>query len=150
MKKLSLLITLALALGIALPVLSAEWVDKASVAAVDKVFSTMPADFYQIDPAAAQQQMEATKPFVVDVREAAELSKGKIAGSVHIPLRDLPKMISKLPDSKTAPILTYCQVGFRGGLAMQALRLFGYTNVRNIKGGMDGWEKAGLPVAGKS
>ena len=30
-----------------------------------------------------------------------------------------------------------------------ALRMWGYTNVRNIRGGLDGWEKAGLPVVEK-
>jgi rhodanese-related sulfurtransferase len=83
------------------------------------------------------------------VREAAEMTKGKIAGSVNIPIRDLPKMIAKLPDNKTAPILIYCQVGYRGGIGMTVLRMWGYTNVRNIRGGLDGWEKAGLPVAEK-
>lgn len=152
MKKTFLVVAMLLALGavVALPVFSAEWMDKTQVAAVDKVLASMPADFYQIDPAAAQQQLEATKPFLLDVREAKEMSKGKIAGAVNIPIRDLPKMIAKLPESKTAPIVTYCQIGYRGGMSVMVLRMFGYTNVRTIRGGLDGWEKAGLPVADKS
>ena len=59
-------------------------------------------------------------------------------------------MIAKLPENKTAPILTYCQIGFRGGMSVMILRMWGYTNVRTIKGGLDAWEKAGLPVVGKS
>jgi rhodanese-related sulfurtransferase len=143
------LLLLALAVSFVVPASSAE-IDKSLVTAAEKTLSTMPADFYQIDPAAAQQQIENAKPFLLDVRETAEMAKGKIAGSLNIPIRDLPKMIAKLPENKTAPILTYCQIGFRGGMSVMILRTWGYTNVRTIKGVLDAWEKAGLPVAGKS
>jgi rhodanese-related sulfurtransferase len=130
---------------------TAAEIDKALIAAAEKTLATMPADFYQVEPAAAQQQLENARPFVLDVREAAELEKaGKIAGSTHIAIRDLPKMIAKLPENKAAPILTYCKVGFRGGMATTILRMWGYTNVRTIKGGLDAWEKAGLPVEKKA
>ncbi len=45
------------------------------------------------------------------------VASGKIPGSVNIPIRDLPKMIAKLPENKAAPILTYCKVGYRAGMA---------------------------------
>jgi rhodanese-related sulfurtransferase len=141
---------LAVAAGFALSASSTEWIDKSMVAAAEKVLGTMPADFYASEPAAAQQQIENARPFVLDVRETKELAGGKIAGSVNIPIRDLPKMVSKLPANKNAPILTYCKVGYRGGMAVTVLRMWGYTNVRTIKGGLDAWEKAGLPVADKS
>ena len=143
------LLLLAFAVSFVLPASSAVQIDKALVDAAEKTLSTMPADFYQIEPAAAQQQIENAKPFLLDVRETAEMAKGKIAGSTNIPIRDLPKMIAKLPDSKTAPILTYCQVGYRGGMSVTIIRMWGYTNVRTIKGGLDAWEKAGLPVVEK-
>lgn len=151
MKKTSVIVALLLALAVSftLPAFSAE-IDKSLVIAAEKMLSTMPADFYAVAPDAAKQQIENAKPFLLDVRETAEMAKGKIADSVNIPIRDLPKMIAKLPESKTAPILTYCQVGYRGGMSVTLLRMWGYTNVRTIKGGLDAWEKAGLPVVGKS
>ena len=149
MKKTSVavMLLLALAVGFALLASSAVQIDKALVDSAEKMLSTMPADFYQVDPAGAQQMIDNAKPFVLDVRETAELAKGKIAGSTNIPIRELPKMLAKLPESKAAPILTYCQVGYRGGIAMTVLRMWGYTNVKNVRGGLDGWEKAGLPLA---
>lgn len=151
MKKMSAVVALLLALTVSftLPASSFE-IDKSLVTAAEKMLSTMPADFYAMAPDAAKQQIENAKPFLLDVRETAEMAKGTIAGSVNIPIRDLPKMIAKLPESKTAPILTYCQVGYRGGMSVTLLRMWGYTNVRTIKGGLDAWEKAGLPVVGKS
>lgn len=148
MKRMPVVLAIVLALAVAAitPASGREWIDKSLVAAAEKALSTMPADFYAMDPAAAQQAMEAAKPLVLDVRETAELAKGKVPGAVNIPIRDLPKMIAKLPESKTAPIITYCQVGYRGGMAVMALRMWGYTNVRTIRGGLDNWMKANLPV----
>ncbi len=150
MKKMSVVVMLLLAftVGFAMPASSAD-VDKAVLAASEKMLSTMPADFYQIAPDAAQQQIDNAKPFILDVREAAEMAKGKIAGSTNIPIRELPKSLAKLPENKTAPILVYCQVGYRGGIGMTILRMWGYTNVRNIRGGLDGWEAAKMPVVDK-
>jgi rhodanese-related sulfurtransferase len=145
MKKTSLFVALLLAVGFAMPALG-EPIDPALVGAAEKTLATMPADFYQVEPAAAQQQIESVKPFILDVRETKELAAGAIAGSVNVPIRDLPKSISKLPENKAAPILTYCKVGYRGGMAVTILRMWGYTNVRTIKGGLDAWEKAGLPL----
>lgn len=148
MEKLSLVIVSALGLAFASPrpVLAAEQVDPAMVTAAEKMLSTMPADFYAIEPLAAQQQIENVKPLLLDVQETPETAKGKLAGSMNIPIRELPKMIAKLPENKAAPILTYCGVGYRGGMAVTILRMWGYTNVRTIKGGLGAWEKAGLPV----
>jgi rhodanese-related sulfurtransferase len=152
MKKTSVVATvlLAFAVGLALPASSADWVDQHILSVSEKVLATMPADFHQVEPKAAQDQIQNAKPFLLDVREAKEMAKGKIAGAVHIPIRDLPKMVAKLPASKSAPILTYCQVGYRGGMSVTLLRMWGYTNVRTIKGGLDAWEKAGLPVVEKT
>jgi rhodanese-related sulfurtransferase len=143
---LMLTIVLAVATGFALSAWSADWIDKTLVAAADKTLTTMPADFYQVEPAAAQQQMESAKPFVLDVRETKEFAAGKIPGAVNIPIRDLPKALAKLPDNKNTPIVTYCAVGYRGGMSVMVLRMWGYTNVRTIKGGITAWEKAGLPL----
>jgi len=40
----------------------------------------------------------------------------------------------------------YCASGHRGALGMAALRLLGYSEVRNLGGGLGAWKKANLPV----
>jgi rhodanese-related sulfurtransferase len=147
MKKLSLVIVSMLGLAsFGRPAYAAEPVDPAMVSAAEKMLATMPADFYALEPAAAQQQIENAKPFLLDVRETGELASGKLPNSVHIPIRELPKANGKLPENKAAPILAYCKSGYRSGMALTILRMWGYTNVRTIKGGVESWEKAGLTV----
>ena len=120
-------------------------------AAVTKYISTLPDGFNGIAPAKAKEQMDAAKPFILDVREAQELKdNGFIAGAVNIPVRSLLKNLDKLPQDKAAPILVYCAVGHRGALALEALNLLGYTNVKSISGGFNGWKAANLPTVAAS
>jgi rhodanese-related sulfurtransferase len=141
---------LMLALTAVVPAVSQDWLDRQMVSATEKFLTTMPADFYLIDPLAAQRLMEATKPFILDVRERSEFDGGeRIAGAVNIPLRELPKALDRLPDGKGTPIVVYCAIGHRGAVAMMALRLWGYTNVRSIRNGLNGWKAAGLAIATK-
>ena len=53
--------------------------------------------------------------------------------------------LDKLPGLDEA-IVVYCGSGHRGGMITAALRLLGYTNVRNLNGGFGAWKKANLAV----
>ncbi len=100
-----------------------------------------------IAPAALNDALATAKPFLLDVREEQEIKdNGFIAGSVNIPLKTLLKNLDKLP-AKDQPIVTICAVGHRGGMAMVALHLLGYTNVKSLLGGFNAWKAANLPVA---
>jgi rhodanese-related sulfurtransferase len=122
-------------------------VDADLLAALDKWFTALPDGFGGVAPAAANDQMKATKVTVIDVREASEVAaNGSIEGSIKIPVRTLIKSLDKLPADKTAPIIITCASGHRGMFSMMALQMLGYTNVKNITGGLNAWIAAGLPV----
>ena len=126
---------------------TAAQVDAVTLAAMDKYLSGLPDGFNGVAPAKAQEQIAASKPFILDVREPKELQdNGMIEAAVNVPLRELFKDTSKLPQDKNAPILVYCAIGHRGGLALMALNLMGYTNVKSISGGLNAWKAANLPV----
>ncbi len=108
----------------------------------------MPADkgFNSVKPATLAEEMASKPPFILDVREKAEVEKdGFIEGAVNIPVREVMKNLDKLPGLDD-PIVVYCASGHRGGMVMAALNLMGYTNVRNLGGGLGAWVKASLPV----
>ncbi len=110
-------------------------------------FAALPADYYtiKVDMLAGQIAANAT-PFLLDVREASELEKdGFIKGAVNISVRNVLKNLDKLP-AQDKPIVIYCGSGHRGGMIMASLRLLGYTDVRNLAGGLGGWKKAEQPV----
>ena len=108
--------------------------------------STMPAGYFSIKAPDLNIALAESAPFVLDVRETAELEKdGYIAGAVNIPTREVLNNLDKLP-AKDQPIVVYCASGHRGALVMSALELLGYTNVKNLAGGLGAWKKAELPV----
>lgn len=79
------------------------------------------------------------KPFLVDVRDPAELkADGYIMGAVNIPLRSLLANLDKLPKPGTN-IVIYSNSGYRSGMALAALMLLGYTNVHDLNGGFFSW-----------
>jgi rhodanese-related sulfurtransferase len=130
--------------GAGLPV--AGYVDWATV--MGEFITTLPADagFYSIKSDKLNELLVDTPPFIVDVREPAEIeTAGYIAGAVNIPIRDLLKNLDKLPAQDQKIVIT-CASGHRGSLGMMALRLLGYTDVVNLNGGMNGWIKAEFPV----
>ena len=108
----------------------------------------MPADkgFGSVKPAALSEELVDKAPFLLDVREVAEVEKdGFIEGSINIPVREVLANLDKLP-GLDEPIVVLCASGHRGGMVEAALRLLGYTNVRNLNGGLNAWKKAELPV----
>jgi rhodanese-related sulfurtransferase len=64
---------------------------------------------------------------------------------VHLPVSDLMANLRQLPTLDQL-IVVYCASGHRGGIALDALGMVGYTNVRNLGGGMGAWVAAELPV----
>ncbi len=87
----------------------------------------------------AAERDSATRPFLVDVREPNEYAKGHIDGSVHIPLGQIPTRFDEIP--KDRPVVVQCRLGGRSAKAVEYLQSQGYTNVRNLTGGIQAWAR---------
>ncbi len=93
-------------------------------------------------------ELTENPPFLLDVRQPEELEEfGYIAGAVNIPTREVAANLDLLPSDLDAPIVVYCKAGTRGAIVMTALQILGFTNVRNMAGGMDAWIAGGYDVA---
>jgi rhodanese-related sulfurtransferase len=126
---------------------AAPEVDKARFAALDGFLSGLPDGFFTVTAADLNTELAgSTAPVLIDVRTADEWATGYIAGSTHIAINDLLKDMTLLPTDKAAPIVVLCQSGHRGAIALMALRMLGYTNVRNLAGGTNAWAAAELPL----
>ena len=111
-------------------------------------WASIPADkgYGSVSAAKLNEELADKAPFLVDVREVSELEKdGYIEGAINLPIRTLLENLDKLP-GLDEPIVVYCGSGHRGGFGMMALKMLGYTNVRNLGGGLDAWKKANLAV----
>jgi len=102
--------------------------------------------FLSTDPSQSLQLMKTKKDLlVVDVRAPEELREGRIDGSVLIPFWEVLKGNHNLP--RNQPLLLVCAVGGRSYAVGQFLARQGYPEIYNLKGGMDAWKRAGMPVA---
>jgi rhodanese-related sulfurtransferase len=77
---------------------------------------------------------------IIDVREPFEHDMANIGGTL-IPLGDLPHQIEQLAELKGEEVIVYCRSGNRSGSACNFLMKQGFTNVRNVEGGMARWVK---------
>jgi rhodanese-related sulfurtransferase len=76
---------------------------------------------------------------ILDVREPWEREICAIAGSISIPLNQLPGGIERL--AKDRPLVVLCHHGMRSRLAVDWLRANGVNDAVNLAGGIDAWAR---------
>lgn len=85
-------------------------------------------------------RLDAGEKFIfIDVREPWENEEFNI-GAQLIPLGDLVNRVWELEDHKNDEIVVHCRSGARSGAAKQLLIAQGFTNVRNMLGGVMEWK----------
>ncbi len=81
------------------------------------------------------------KIHLVDVRELSERNEFNIGGE-HIPLGKIQAMdIGQLEAWRDEEVICYCRSGNRSGQACQILDMLGFSNTKNLQGGMLAWQK---------
>ena len=76
---------------------------------------------------------------LLDVRELTEVTTAKIAGSHHIPMREIPARLAELEPQKNERIVVHCHHGGRSQRVTHYLRQQGFTQAQNMSGGIDDW-----------
>lgn len=95
-------------------------------------------------PADYQSAVAGKNVFVVNVHVPYE---GEIEGTdAFIPFDKVEEHAGELPADKSAPLYIYCRSGRMSAEATPDLQRLGYTNIVDLKGGMQAWEEAGLLV----
>jgi len=83
---------------------------------------------------------------VLDMRSAESYSRGHIVGARNVPMDELDGHLEKLARFKSKPVVAVCDAGITSSKAVNTLRNSGFECVYNLKGGMNAWGQAGLPV----
>ncbi|WP_420315840.1 rhodanese-like domain-containing protein [Ekhidna sp.] len=83
-----------------------------------------------------KDRLESGEKFnFIDVREEWEYEEANI-GATLIPLGDLPNRLSEIEHMKSDEVIVHCKSGARSGRAKKYLNSQGFTNVRNMEGGI--------------
>ena len=91
------------------------------------------------------QQADTTDITLVDVRTPDEFALGSITGAINIPLDEMRQRLAEIPTNR--PVWLFCGVGLRGYLASNILKANGYSEVRNLIGGLKTYNAATAKIA---
>ena len=78
---------------------------------------------------------------LVDVRQPEETAEYNIGG-IALPLGNIQNMqTEEIDDLKNEEVIFYCRSGNRSGIAAMTLDQMGFSNTKNLTGGMLGWRE---------
>ena len=99
-----------------------------------------------LSPQEAVQQINREKAVVIDVCDAAEYAAGRVGGAKNVPLAELEQKLPGVVKNKALPVSLVCASGMRSARAASILHKAGFQKVYSLKGGIQAWRSAGLPV----
>jgi rhodanese-related sulfurtransferase len=97
----------------------------------------------EVGPERAAELIANGEVQVVDVREPYEVEAGHLAGARHIEMTRLGSEARSLNPER--PVLFYCRVGARSGMAAAAFRRAG-VEAYSLTGGLLAWHAEGRPL----
>ncbi len=83
---------------------------------------------------------------VIDLRPATEFAKGHLPSARNIEQAELSAKIGQIAKNKSNPVVLVCQTGQQSARASRVVTEAGYAEVHVLQGGVDAWQKAGMPV----
>lgn len=116
----------------------------ASAQSGETIVNTESGSYLDLTPEAFGARLEAPKVLLINTHVPYE---GELPGTeLFLPFDELETYVSILPRDKNAEILVYCRSGWMSTLSAETLVKLGYTNVKNLVGGMIAWEEAGYTL----
>lgn len=92
-----------------------------------------------ITPNELKERIEKNEALnIIDVREEWEYAEKNI-GAKNIPLNSLPHRIDELDDLKNKEVIVHCKSGRRSAQAKKFMEQHGFTKVRNLEKGIEGY-----------
>ncbi|MBT8078990.1 MAG: rhodanese-like domain-containing protein [Gammaproteobacteria bacterium] len=83
---------------------------------------------------------------VLDLRSPEAFARGHIVNARNIPFDELSANKDKLDKLKSRPIIAVCDAGMTSARVVQSLRKSGVESVYGLKGGINAWTQANLPL----
>jgi rhodanese-related sulfurtransferase len=97
----------------------------------------------ELSPKDVAAMLERGEIQLIDVRRDDEWEAGRIPGARHIELMELSDQAGTIEHDM--PVVFYCHVGSRSGMAAEAFLASGF-DAHNMAGGIEAWHEQGLPL----
>ncbi|MEO0472113.1 MAG: rhodanese-like domain-containing protein [Bacteroidota bacterium] len=115
-------------------------------------FHNMLADMYRYSVPlvkSAELKTDSSEVLLLDTREKNEFEVAHLDGAKWVGYDDFQsEALAEVPKDK--PIVVYCSVGYRSERIGEKLQEMGFTNVRNLYGGIFQWKNEGNDVVNKT
>jgi len=85
-------------------------------------------------------------PQILDVRTRREWRKSRVPNARHVTFVSLKKQLADLGLDRERPVVAICLSAHRSIPAVRLLKLHGFSDVCQLKGGMKAWWAARLPT----
>ncbi len=83
---------------------------------------------------------------VIDLRNAEAFARGHIVNAKNIPFDELQANKDKIAKYAKKAIIAVCDAGMTSGKVVDSMRKSGVENVYGLKGGINAWTQANLPL----
>lgn len=131
------------------PLLSAAWVAIVLMIIVISIRIQM-SPIKQLSPQQMTFLVNRQSGVVVDTRTDKDFKAGHIVDAIHLNSEKVNNNdFASLEKHKDNPIIVVCTAGISAAKVASQLAKAGFTQVSLLKGGMNAWQNAGLPVAKK-
>ncbi|HKK15628.1 MAG TPA: rhodanese-like domain-containing protein [Gammaproteobacteria bacterium] len=101
----------------------------------------------QVTPLEATRMMNHEKALMLDIRNEKDFHNGHILNAMHIPAEQLAERIDSLEKYRKRPIIISCRQGTDSSRAARVLKNNACENIYCLKGGVQAWRSANLPLA---
>jgi rhodanese-related sulfurtransferase len=91
----------------------------------------------------AERIQDGGDVLLIDVRTEGEYVEGHLPGAIVIPYDEFDLRYNEILEYKGREVVLYCHVGGMGDFAGRVLLKNGFTNVKNLEGGIYGWINSG-------
>jgi rhodanese-related sulfurtransferase len=113
---------------------------------LDRIYNREFSDVALVEPdSLARELAGSSPPVLIDTRSPNEYAVSHLRGATLVdPSAFTEHDVANV--DKGRPIVVYCSIGYRSGRIAQKLAALGYSNVRNLYGGIFLWYNQGRPV----
>ena len=99
-----------------------------------------------LSPQQATDLINRQQAVIFDTRDQSSFSNGHITKSVHVPIDELEAKFKKLQKYQDKPVIVTSANGQHLVKAVAALRKVGFKQLYALKGGVQAWQSANLPL----
>ncbi len=101
-------------------------------------------DIVELEPIVVDAMVRSGEAVLVDVREEEEFAEERVDGALLLPMSEFE--VEQLPQVEGKKTILMCLGGVRSAAVAQRVLRAGRPVAVHLKGGLNAWKDAGLPV----